>query len=156
MGARGLLTKSPTWTVLQVPRRTIRCPPPANQFNPFVRPKGGKSHDENSCERRDRRIAGDGRMDDSETFSSHTKHGLLCWFADSTSNLDSNWNGRPPMNTNFPSPAEHAMVMVEVCGDIKSAREIADINWEFATTPKEFLYWMRVASFLQGAACLAN
>jgi hypothetical protein len=56
----------------------------------------------------------------------------------------------------LPCAAEHAIVMVEVCGTIRAAREAADLNWEFASTPKDFMYWRQVASFLEGGACLEN
>jgi hypothetical protein len=60
------------------------------------------------------------------------------------------------MTTPFPSAAEHAVVMVEACGNLRAAREAADINWQFATTPSEFLYWLSVATYLEGGACLEN
>lgn len=55
-----------------------------------------------------------------------------------------------------PNPAEHAVVMVEVYGNLETAHRMADINWEFAHTVEEFMYWVRVASFLEGGACLPN
>lgn len=55
----------------------------------------------------------------------------------------------------FPNPTEHAVVLVEVCGTVMAAREAAQINWEFATTSEDFLYWIAVDAALEGA-CLAN
>jgi hypothetical protein len=59
------------------------------------------------------------------------------------------------MTRPFPNPIEHAVVMVEVCGTVRAAREAAQVNWEFATSPTEFLYWIAVDTALEGA-CLAN
>jgi hypothetical protein len=56
----------------------------------------------------------------------------------------------------MPSPAEHAVVMVEVYRDLPTAKEMAEINWRHAQTMTEFNYWVRVASFLEGGACLPN
>ena len=53
--------------------------------------------------------------------------------------------------TFLPNPAEHAMVLIEVCGGIKPARDVADTNWEFATTAEDFLYWLHVAEALTPA-----
>jgi hypothetical protein len=51
-------------------------------------------------------------------------------------------------NTHFPNPVEHAAALIEVCGSLDAAREVAAFNWEFAQTAKDFLYWIHVENAL--------
>jgi hypothetical protein len=55
------------------------------------------------------------------------------------------------MNTHFPNPVEHAVTLIEVCGSLEAAREVAAFNWEFAQTSEDFLYWIRIESALTPA-----
>jgi len=55
------------------------------------------------------------------------------------------------VNVSFPSPVEHAVVLIEVCGSLEAAREVAAFNWEFAQTSQDFLYWLRVETALTPA-----
>jgi hypothetical protein len=50
-----------------------------------------------------------------------------------------------------PNPVEHAMVLIEVCGGLEPARAAADLNCTFATTTKDFMYWIRVSCALTPA-----
>ena len=52
------------------------------------------------------------------------------------------------MNVTFPNPVEHAVTLIEVCGSVEAAREVAAFNWEFAQTSQDFLYWMSVERVL--------
>ena len=62
------------------------------------------------------------------------------------------------MDTFFPNPAEHAAVMLDVCGDLATARLLAECNVDFATSEDQLLYWDAVLQALtpEVAACGAN
>jgi hypothetical protein len=57
----------------------------------------------------------------------------------------------------FPNPSEHASALIEACGTLALAREMARTNVLFATTDKDFRYWRQVSAALRPEAeCLAN
>lgn len=61
------------------------------------------------------------------------------------------------MNATTPNPVEHAMVLIDLCGDnLEQARAIADMNWEFASTEKDLFYWLRVARVLRPEIGMVN
>jgi hypothetical protein len=60
------------------------------------------------------------------------------------------------MDTWFPNPAEHAPILIEVCGSLYAAQTVAAINVEFAADAKEYRYWNSVAAILETHPCGAN
>ena len=60
------------------------------------------------------------------------------------------------MNTYFPDPIEHAVVLLEACKTIEAAREAACINAEHAATDREFRYWSTVRQALTEKPCAAT
>jgi hypothetical protein len=58
----------------------------------------------------------------------------------------------------FPSPADHASILIEVCdGNIEDARTLARDNQDFAQTITDYKYWQSVeAAMTPEEACQAN
>lgn len=49
---------------------------------------------------------------------------------------------------NFADPVEHASILVEVCGGVEDARDVAEINRTFSWHAEDILYWKRVEEIL--------
>jgi hypothetical protein len=47
-----------------------------------------------------------------------------------------------------PNPAEHAAILIEVTGTRAAALDVAETNWQYSGTMKDFQYWIKVASLL--------
>jgi hypothetical protein len=47
-----------------------------------------------------------------------------------------------------PNPAEHAQILIEVTGSRAAALDVAETNWQYCGTMKDFRYWIMVASLL--------
>jgi hypothetical protein len=47
-----------------------------------------------------------------------------------------------------PNPAEHAAILIEVTGTRAAALDVAETNWQYSGTLKDFRYWIQVASLL--------
>lgn len=46
------------------------------------------------------------------------------------------------------NPVEQAMVLIDVCGDVDAAHELAATNCEHANSERQVKYWFRVAQAL--------
>lgn len=67
------------------------------------------------------------------------------------------WKGLAQVSTVLLNPIKQAAALLEVCGSLLAARTVAEINWEFAQTSEDFVFWIRVASILSPEeACLPN
>jgi hypothetical protein len=47
-----------------------------------------------------------------------------------------------------PNPVEHAQILIEVTGTRAAALDVAETNWQYSSTLKDFRYWIMVASLL--------
>jgi hypothetical protein len=48
----------------------------------------------------------------------------------------------------FPTPADHARILIDVCGGIAEARDAAEFNRETASDDEQSLYWLAVRNAL--------
>ena len=49
---------------------------------------------------------------------------------------------------NCANPVEHASILIEVCGSVAEAHEVAEINRTFSWHAEDILYWKRVEEIL--------
>lgn len=47
------------------------------------------------------------------------------------------------------NPVEHAIVLIDVCGSLAAAQDVALDNCEFAANDLDSLYWFNVAQALR-------